>query len=113
MVAVQALKHFRESGYYWLYAYCVMPDHMHAAIRSRDHGVHLSRIVAMLKSFVKCAARRIDPSFAWQRGYHERALRSYENSQDVVRYVVRNPVRARLVGSEEQYPFSGVIDPWR
>ena len=43
----------------------------------------------------------------WQRGYFDRVLRDDEDPYEVVRYVVQNPVRARLVEQIQAYPFVG------
>src|SRR5450631_1407711 len=59
-IACRWIKSFRDSGWYWLYAYCVMPDHVHVAMRVRDHNVHLSRIVAMIRSGILFEVRRHD-----------------------------------------------------
>jgi len=34
---------------FYLYAFCVMPDHVHLFVRLRDATVHLSRLVRLMK----------------------------------------------------------------
>jgi len=41
--------------------------------------------------------------FAWQPGFHDRAIRSDEDLQALARYVVANPLRAGLVTSIGRY----------
>jgi hypothetical protein len=43
----------------------------------------------------------------WQRGYIDRILRADEDTLTVARYILDNPVRAGLVASPLDYPFSG------
>jgi hypothetical protein len=43
----------------------------------------------------------------WQRYGYERTLRSDESSISVTRYILENPIRARLVKRIDEYPFSG------
>ena len=43
----------------------------------------------------------------WQRYGFERTLRNDEATLSVVRYIIENPVRARLVQNAEDYPFAG------
>ena len=40
-------------------------------------------------------------------GYYDRVVRDDEATLTVVRYVVRNPVRAELVDDPAKYPFLG------
>ena len=46
-----------------------------------------------------------------QEGYHDWVLRAEQRTEDVIRYVLENPVRARLVEKPEDYPFSGSAFP--
>jgi hypothetical protein len=43
----------------------------------------------------------------WQQGFFERALRNDEAIEAVARYIEGNPVRARLVTSVDNWPFTG------
>ena len=112
-IAVRMIKNLRDAGWYWLYAYCVMPDHVHVVLRLRAADRHLSRIVATMKSVIVIAARDISRTVRWQRGYHDRIVRDYEDSSEVVRYVLQNPERAGLVQQGVPYAFAGVIDSYQ
>ncbi len=98
----------REAGLFWLYAFCIMPDHIHIYLRTRGTR-HLSRIVAGLKLSV---TRAIDRRLHWQRGYFEKIIRGSVAPGQVVRYILNNPVRAGLVTRAEDYPFMGIVDPY-
>jgi REP element-mobilizing transposase RayT len=41
----------------------------------------------------------------WQRGFHDHALRRDEDLVAAARYIVANPLRARLVRRIGDYPF--------
>jgi putative transposase len=76
-----------------LTAYCFMPD---------------------LTSFVSLAKQRSGYDFKrecrrplWQDGYFDRVLRSDEPEITVIRYIVSNPLRARIVETPQEYPFWG------
>ncbi|MDO8611500.1 MAG: hypothetical protein Q7R32_01595 [Dehalococcoidia bacterium] len=43
----------------------------------------------------------------WQKGYYDHVLRSGEDANAVAEYIFHNPVRAGLVESAAQHPFSG------
>jgi len=47
----------------------------------------------------------------WQKGYYEHVLRDEEDSKEIAFYIIANPVRAGLVQSPDDYPFSG-SDAW-
>ena len=47
----------------------------------------------------------------WQEGYYELVLRKEDDARVVARYIIENPVRARLVEDPSKYPFLG-SDRW-
>jgi hypothetical protein len=47
----------------------------------------------------------------WQAGYYERILRDDDAPRAIARYIIANPVRAGLVTSPLEYPYSG-SDVW-
>ena len=112
-IATRWIQHFRNAGFYWLYGYVVMHDHVHLVIRPQRAGTHLSRIIAMLKSAAMVEIRRYSSRFRWQRGYHERVVREGDDLEAMINYVLQNPARAGLIRPDQLYPFAGVFDSWR
>jgi hypothetical protein len=45
----------------------------------------------------------------WQRSYFEHVLRDDEDSFQVARYILENPVRTGMVRNPEDYPFLGSL----
>jgi hypothetical protein len=45
----------------------------------------------------------------WERGFHDRALRHEDDLVDMARYLVLNPVRARVVRRIGDYPYWDAI----
>ena len=43
----------------------------------------------------------------WQPGYYDRVLRTDEATEDVLKYIVENPVRGGIVASPIEYAFWG------
>ncbi|MDN5870076.1 MAG: transposase [Nitrococcus sp.] len=41
----------------------------------------------------------------WQKGYHDHALRAEEDIKQVARYIIANPLRARLCNRVGDYPY--------
>jgi putative transposase len=89
-----------------------MPDHIHVALRVRERGIDLSRVIAAIKSAIFQELRKILVDFEWQRGFHDRVVRENDDSSQIVQYVLQNPIRKGIVGSDGQYPFAGVVDLW-
>ena len=88
-------------------AYCVMPDHIHLILQGLADTSDLRHCVKLTKQRVEHVARReFDIRGLWQKGYYERVLRSRHAVEDAVRYVLENPVRARLATSIGEYPLS-------
>jgi hypothetical protein len=58
----------------------------------------------------KYAARRKRP--LWQEGYYEHVLRDDQETKQIARYIINNPVRAGLVRSPLEYPLVG-SDIWK
>ncbi len=88
-------------------AYCLMPDHAHLLLRARDEGAELTGMLALWKqqtgfAWSKGAGRRL-----WQKRYWDRTLRADDEILSIARYIVENPVRARLVSDPRSYRWTG------
>ena len=93
--------HLRKAGDSCLtIAFVVMPDHLHWLFMLGER-YSLSHTINMLKS---SSARRCGMPI-WQKGYHDHALRQEESIKDVARYIVANPLRAKLVSRLADYPY--------
>ena len=90
-----------------LLAYCFMPDHLHILVEGTSDAADFRRFVGDAKQRGAYAARPWVRGRLWQPGYFDRVLREDDSSQDVARYIIQNPVRARLVGAPGEYPFLG------
>ena len=91
-----------------LLAWVLMPDHAHWLIELGD-GANLSKAIAAMKRSSASAINGLHASnrgrSVWQDGFHDRAVRSDEDLLAVARYVVANPLRAKLVDRVGDYPF--------
>jgi REP-associated tyrosine transposase len=84
-----------------------MPDHAHLVVEGLTDAADMQRFVKIGKQRVVYSLREEHGvRSVWQEGYHDWVLRSDESTEDVIRYVLDNPVRARLVEKPEDYPFS-------
>ena len=124
---IDALALGRSKGEFDLWAYVIMPEHVHLVILPRAN-VTISAILTTLKQSVSKRAllwlRRNAPEFLsrledlqpngmrayrfWQRGGgYDRNLRTIDDIYEKVEYVHNNPVRRRLAASAEEGPWSG------
>jgi len=92
-------------------AYCLMPDHLHMLVEGRADEADFQRFVKLAKQRSGAAYALKSKRRLWQKSYYERVLREHEDSKDVARYIVANPVRAGLVQSATEYPYLG-SDEW-
>jgi REP element-mobilizing transposase RayT len=95
-----------------LYAWCVMPDHLHVLAQSAD----IVEFVRRVKGRATPLARRHEHGRRlWQRSFFDHALRGDESIAVVAQYIFENPVRAHLVETPPDYVWSGssVWPHWR
>jgi REP element-mobilizing transposase RayT len=72
----------------------VMPDHVHGILllgqgAGRAPPLHLSTVIGSYKASVS----RLIGEPLWQRGYHDRVIRSERELEELRRYIAENPVR--------------------
>ena len=95
-----------------LFAWCVMPDHVHLLLADED----LIAFVRLVKGRLVPAAREYERGRRlWQRSFYDHALRDHEALESVAGYIFHNPVEAGLVDRCEGYEWSGslVWPDWR
>jgi REP element-mobilizing transposase RayT len=100
------LFHF-DGQRYRLLAWCVMPNHVHALIETRE-GFPLADVLHSWKSFTGHKANGLLQRTGefWQREYLDRYVRNAEHYEKVVAYIEENPVKADLVRLKTDWPWS-------
>jgi REP element-mobilizing transposase RayT len=93
-----AMLHF-DGQRYDLHAWCIMPNHVHAVLRTRE-GVDLSSVLHSWKSFTGTRIRLAlgGMGAVWQKESYDHVVRGEADWRAQVRYVAENPARAGLVG---------------
>lgn len=99
-VVAKALHHFYGDKIAQI-AWVVMPNHVHAVF-VLNPAWPLEKIILSWKGFT---ARRINPLIGrkgsfWQRDYFDRLVRDARHLANCIRYIRRNPTKARLHASE-------------
>lgn len=91
---------------YEILAWVIMPNHVHAVMRPEKP---LSQIMRWLKGSTAREANlilnRTGQPF-WQYETYDHYIRTKQELNQTIRYVERNPVRAGLTASIEQWPWS-------
>jgi len=124
LITCKALDEARESGGFAIYAYVIMPDHLHAitdsAIKPSKvlqfiNGIISRRVIDHLKEHGHNASLRKLRRESGARGHmyslwehHSNALPIFSESMFMqkVNYIHHNPVRAELVERAEDYRWS-------
>ncbi len=123
---LDALQLGRDQGKYDLWAYVIMPEHVHLVLWPHAN-VKISQILTTLKQSVSKRALlwlgEHSPEFLaklehvrpngqrsyrfWQRGGgYDRNLRSVSDIHEKIKYIHGNPVRRGLVGRADDWPWS-------
>jgi putative transposase len=126
---VDALRLGRAKGLYDLWAYVLMPEHVHLVVWPH-HEVTIADVLKTVKQSVSKRAllwlQDNDPIFVqrledvqpngrrslrfWQRGGgYDRNLRSVADVHEKINYVHENPVRRRLVSEPALWPWSSYL----
>jgi REP element-mobilizing transposase RayT len=95
-VVVDSLHQFRGTRYQ-LFAWCVMPNHVHVVFRVFD-GNTLPKILHSWKSFSAKKAKKIlgRSTEFWRREYYDHMVRDDAEFHRAVQYVINNPEKAGL-----------------
>jgi len=92
--------------------YVLMPDHLHVFVAVAPDGPNLSKRVQILKvTLAKPLREQGHEGPFWQKGFFDHVLRSGESYNRKWEYVRRNPERAGLVESAEDWPYQGEVFP--
>ena len=123
---VESLLWTRDHYRWQLFCYCLMPDHLHFVCKLTEEDVkwinagvrgvqpegvldHLARF----KSFTTNASWKHGfRGTLWQKSSYDRVLDMEKPFEEVVQYVLDNPVRRGLVQSWSDWPYSAIVDSW-
>ncbi len=96
----------RDGAEYRLYAWTVMPNHVHVLVGVLP-GASLTRIVQGWKSYSAHWIRNHIGTRGriWQPDYWDRFIRDDEHFVSAVEYVENNPVAAGLVNRAQDWPY--------
>ena len=97
-----------------VYAYCVMPDHMHMLVIGLDPSSNCRNFVMDLKRRSTEDFQLQNSNPLWQKKFYDHILRRKDATGRVAAYIWMNPVRKGLCALPEDYPFSGsFVSDWQ
>jgi putative transposase len=111
-VVLEALDWMREHRRVALYAFCLMPDHLHSLMQLAPDSASLSTIIGAFKRFTTRQSWQLGyQGRLWQPSFHDHILRKSEDGLTKANYILDNPKRSGLAENRETYPYSGTPDP--
>lgn len=113
-----------------LYAFCILPNHMHIVVNPGAKGI--SAFMQSFKSHTMVEIKLISPSgkpwlsahengyigdknitFKWQKSFHARLLPDHHALDRALHYVQYNASHHDLVSSSDQWPGTSLLYPDR
>lgn len=106
-ILLETLFHYRGAGAYLLHEFVIMPDHIHLLL-TPGATISLEKAVQLIKggSSHRIHIQRQHTGEIWQKGFYDWTVRDSADWITKVEYIRMNPVRARLVASPEDWPYS-------
>jgi len=100
------LRHF-DGQRYWLSAWCVMANHVHAVVTPMA-GCEPSGIFHSWKSYSAHEANKLlrTRGTFWERESFDHLIRSLQQFEEFIHYVENNPTAAGLCASPGDWPYS-------
>ncbi|MEO5914649.1 MAG: transposase [Luteolibacter sp.] len=81
---------FHHGERYEHHAWVIMPNHVHLLFKPLDD------IPSLIQTWKSISARRIGSGSIWQANYRDTMIRDGDYFANAVRYIRRNPVKAKL-----------------
>jgi putative transposase len=106
LVLAQILRAANECRFAVL-AYCFMPDHLDLLVKGECEASDGKAFIKRAKQYSGYYySKANDGRKLWQRYGYDQVLRDDEDTVDVVRYILSNPVKAGLCTRITDYPFA-------
>ncbi len=105
-MTAKALQHF-DGERYRLIAWTVMPNHVHVLFQTTAQP--MSKVIQSWKGFTGWKTNQILELTGdlWQEDYWDTYMRDDEHEQRTIRYLLNNPVKAKLTDRWQDWPWCG------
>lgn len=113
---VQESIHFYDNKDFDLYAYCIMPNHVHLVfktldfkkIRGLENDYHVTNILQKIKSYSALESNKVlgRKGAFWQSESYDRVIRDFDELENTIAYTLNNPVKPGLVKHWRDWPYT-------
>nr|HEV7955328.1 transposase [Candidatus Acidoferrales bacterium] len=105
-IVLRVIAEYRDRGAFWLFAYCIMPNHFHLLLS--PHNKDLPTALRGIKSV--SATRIINTRHSrgplWQPRYFDNIIRRVSDFWAKLEYIHNNPVAAGLASTPRDWQWS-------
>jgi len=110
---VDTIFRYRREQKFLVHEFVVMPDHFHLLLTPLR--ITVERALQFIKGgFSYRVKKELGLNIeVWERGYLDHRIRDTGDYERHVEYIRQNPVRARIVGGAEEYPYSSAHKGWQ
>lgn len=102
-----------------IFAFCILPDHMHILIRPGEQGLskfmhsfkrnsawHINQVIPVAE--VHEPQLRNVNHFIWQKGFHDERIQSDKQRSHAWRYITENALHHGLTETIEDWPWTSL-----
>ncbi|HEX6982417.1 MAG TPA: transposase, partial [Balneolaceae bacterium] len=101
-----------DKEHYDLYAFTIMPNHVHLVFRhlniskSSEYGV--TSIMQSIKSYTALECNKVlgRKGVFWQSESYDRVIRDQNELEKTIRYTLNNPVKAGLIDHWQEWSYN-------
>ena len=105
----ESILHRAARHYCLIYAYCLMPDHLHLALSPVSSGRGVPQLLQEFKSYTtRISWQQGHKGPLWQQNYYDHIARREEDVLTICQYILCNPVRKGLVDDPADWPYAGM-----
>jgi REP element-mobilizing transposase RayT len=112
---VQQSIHFYNKKMYHLFAYCIMPNHVHLILQplENENGsfFSISKIMYSIKRFSATNSNKVlnRQGAFWHHENYDHVIRDTTDFHYQINYLLSNPDKANLVDAIEKWKYSWVV----
>ena len=105
-VMVSEISRLEREGVWEVPALVAMPTHLHMIVRlGRDQDLSHAMKLFKGRTAHKINEQNQTSGSIWYKGFHDRLIRDAENLSGYYNYLLKNPVKASLCSSPDDYPY--------
>jgi putative transposase len=88
-------------------AYIFMPDHCHILLQGKSERADTLKAIESFKQKSGFWLSKNNNEIEWQKSFFDHILRTEEETDKHMRYILENPVRKEIIEDWKKYPWKG------